>query len=109
MPKFVAVHKWTRETNIACIKELIIGFTAMLKGEVPKDIILHYTWSRLDDPYGAFCCWEAPSKEALVKLFEKYLPTLLKYTEFVPVLQMYPPTVEYELSLLQAIRDMSSK
>jgi len=109
MPKFVAVHKWTRETNIACIKELIIGFTAMLKGEVPKDIILHYTWSRLDDPYGVFCFWEAPSKEALVKLFEKYLPTLLKYTEFVPVLQMYPPTVEYELSLLQAIRDMSSK
>jgi len=54
----------------------------MLKGEAPKDIILHYTWSRLDDPYGVFCCWGAPSKEALVKLFEKYLPTLLKYTEF---------------------------
>lgn len=69
----------------------------MLKGETAKDIVMHYTWSRLDDPYGAFCCCEAPSKEALVKLFEKYLPTLLKYTEFVPVLQMYPPTVEYEL------------
>ncbi len=107
MPTFVAVHKWPKETFIAVTKELIAGFTAMLKGETPKDITLHNTWSRVDD--GAFCVWEAPSKEALVKLFEQYLPTMLKYTEFVPVTQMYPPTMEYILGLMQMGVDMAPK
>jgi hypothetical protein len=107
MPTFIAVHRWTKETNITCMKEMITGFTAMLKGETPKDITLHSTWTTAD--YRAFCAWEAPSKEALDRLFKQYLPTMLKYTEFVPVLQTYPPTVEYALALMQNICDMASK
>jgi hypothetical protein len=107
MPTFIAVHKWPKETTITCTKELIAGFTAMLKGETPKEIVLNSTWIRADD--GAFCSWDAPSKEALEKLFQQYLPTMLKYTEFVPVSQGYPPSMEYVLSLLQNIVDMASK
>lgn len=107
MPLFIAVHKWPKEAHITCTKEMIAGFTAMGKGETPKDVIIHFTWTRAD--YGAFCCWEAPNKEALDKLFKQYLPTMLKYTEFVPVLQAYPPSVENTLSLMQTICDMASK
>ena len=103
MPLFIAVHKWTKETNITCTKEMVAGFTAMLKGETPKDIIIQSTWTR--DDYGAFCCWDAPSKEALVKLFKQYLPTMLKYTEFGPVSQAFPATIEYELALLKMMCD----
>jgi hypothetical protein len=107
MPIFIAVHKWTKETNVTCTKEMIAGFTAMLKGETPKDIILHNTWVTAD--YRGFCSWEAPSKEALDKLFRQYLPTMLKYTEFVPVLQAYPPSMEYVLGLMKNVVDMASK
>jgi len=100
---FVAVHKWTKETNIVCTKEMINGFTALLKGETPKDVIINFTWTRAD--YGAFCVWDAPSKEALDKLFKQYLPTMLKYTEFIPVSQAFPATIEYELGLLKMICD----
>ena len=100
---FIAVHKWTKETNIAVTKDMIAGFTAMLKGETPKDIILKFTWTRAD--YGAYCTWDAPNKEALDKLFKQYLPTMLKYTEFVPVSQAFPATIEYELALLKMMTD----
>ena len=82
---------------------MVAGFTAMLKGETPKEIVIKSTWTRAD--YGAFCCWDAPNKEALDKLFKQYLPTMLKYTEFVPVLQAFPANIEYELSLLQMLCD----
>ena len=49
MPTFMAVHKWPKEVTITCIKEMIAGFTALLKGETPKVIILHETWIRTDD------------------------------------------------------------
>jgi hypothetical protein len=103
--KFIAVHKWTKETNIACTKDMITGFTALLKGETAKDVIIENTWTR--DDYGAFCCWDAPNKEALTNLFKKYLPTMLKYTEFIPVSQAFPATIEYELGLLKMITDMA--
>ena len=101
--KFIAVHKWPKEAQIACTKDMINGFTAILKGETPKDIIIENTWTR--DDYGAFCCWDAPNKEALTKLFKQYLPTMLKYTEFIPVSQAFPATIEYELGLLKMICD----
>lgn len=101
--KFIAVHKWPKEAQIICTNDMINGFTALIKGETPKEIILYNTWTR--DDYGAYCCWEAPNKEALNKLFKQYLPTMLKYTEFVPVMQAYPATIEYELSLLKMMCD----
>jgi len=103
MPMFIAVHKWKPEDDITISKELIAGFSA----KPPKDVILHYTWTRAD--YGAFCFWEAPSKEDLNKLFKQYLPTLLKYTEFVPVVQTYPPTMEAVLVLMQQLVKSASK
>jgi hypothetical protein len=92
------------EEQIACTKDMCVGFDAMLKGETPKDITLKNTWQRGDAP-GAFCVWDAPSKDALDGLFKRYLPTMLKYTEFVPVSQVYPATIEYELGLLKMITD----
>lgn len=107
MPLFIAVHKWTPEVQITMIKEMIAGFTALSKGEIPEEIELCFTWQRAD--YGAFCLWNAPNKEALEGLFKEYLPTMLKYSEFVLVSQVYPPSIEYVLDLFQNIVDMSSK
>ena len=47
--------------------------------------------------------------EALEKFFKKFGPTMLETTKFYPVLQVYPGTIEYELSLLQTIVDMASQ
>jgi hypothetical protein len=35
-------------------EDIIAGFTSLLKGDTPKDIVLKDTWVR--DDYGAFCC-----------------------------------------------------
>ena len=101
--KFIAIHKWPKEAQIICTKEMVAGFTAILKGETPKEIVINNTWTR--DEGGAFCCWDAPNKEALTRLFEQYLPTMLKYTEFIPVSQAFPATIEYELGLLKMMCD----
>jgi hypothetical protein len=102
---FIALHKWPKEEQITCTREMIAGFTALLKGETPKEIVINSTYIRED--YGAFCCWDAPNKESLVNLFKQYLPTMLKYTEFIPVMQAFPATVQYELSLLKMMCDMA--
>jgi len=86
---------------------MISGFNELLKGTAPKGIELCYTWARTD--IGAFCLWNVPSVEALENFFKKFGPTMLKTTKFYPVLQVYPGTIEYELSLLQAIVGMASK
>jgi len=104
---FIAVHKWTPEVELVITKELIAGFTANLEGKIPEDVKLCATYARADQ--GAWCVWHSPSKEALEKFFEEYMPTLLKYSEFVPAVQTYPPTMEYVLGLCQTIVDMASK
>ena len=103
MPLFIAVHKWKPQDDLVINKELIAGFSA----KPPKDVILHYTWTAAD--CRAFCFWEAPSVEDLNKVFKQYLPTLLKYTEFVPVVQTYPPTMEAILGLMQQLVKATSK
>jgi len=107
LPLFIAVHKWTPEVHIAIIKEMIVGFTDLLEGTAPEGIELYFTWSRAD--YGAFCLWNVPNKEALENFFKKFGPTMLKYTKFVTVSQVYPPTIENTLGLFQTIVDMASK
>ena len=104
---FIAVHKWTPEVHITMIKEMIAGFTNLLEGTAPEGVELCFTWQRPD--YGAFCLWNVPNKEALENFFKKFGPTMLKYTEFVPVSQVYPPSMEYVLGLFQNIVDLSSK
>ena len=85
---------------------MIEGFTDLLEGSSPEGIELCYTWARTD--IGAFCLWNVPSVEALEKFFKKFGPTMLKTTRFYPVLQVYPGTIEYELSLLQNIVNMAT-
>ena len=86
---------------------MIAGFTDVIEGTAPEGIELCYTWSRTD--IGAFCLWNVSSVEALEKFFKKFGPTMLETTTFYPVLQVYPGTLEYELSLLQTIVDMASQ
>ena len=106
MPLFVAVHKWTPENELVISKELLAGFSAMLAGKTAQDVKLCYTYSL---PQGAYCVWEASSREALEKQFDEYLPVLKKFTEFVSVLQMYPPTMEYVLAGWQQMIQALSK
>ncbi len=106
MSLFVAVHKWKPEDDLVMLKELDAGFSAMLAGLTPPDVKLRFTYSC---PQGAYCVWEAPSKDALEEQFDKFLPTLKKFTEFVPVLQMYPPTMEYVVAGWQQMIQALSK
>jgi len=101
------VHEWPPADQITVVKEMIVGFNELIKGTAPEGIELCYTWARTD--IGAFCLWKVPSVETLEKFFRKFGPTMLKTTKFYPVLQVYPGSIEYELSLLQAIVDMASK
>ncbi len=50
---------------------------------------------------------ETSSVADLENFFKKFGPTLYKATEFVPVLQAFPATVEYELSLLKMITELA--
>jgi hypothetical protein len=97
MPMFMLVHKWNAKDEMTVMKEVVGGYGAIQK---TPDVKLHYSYALSN---GAFCVWEAPSKEALEKLFEKYTPVLKKGTEFVPVVQSYPPTIEYDMMLAQMI------
>ena len=106
MPLFIAVHKWKPQNEIAIMKEFVAGFTAMQAGKTPQDVKLHATYSLAQ---GAYCVWEAPSIGAVEKVFEKFLPTLKKHTEFVPVVQQYPPTMEYIVGCWRQMIKAASK
>jgi len=107
MPLFIAVHKYEPQDEIAIWKEVVAGFTAMQAGKIPQGVKLCAIYET--GAQRAFCVWEAPSKEALEEGFEKLMPTLKKYTEFVPVAQSYPPTMEYVLGLWQEFIKAASK
>ena len=102
----IAVHNWKQEEQITVTKEMIAGFTDLIKGTAPEGISLCYTWARHD--IGGFCLWNVPSVEALEAFFKKFGPTMLKTTKLHPVTQVYPGTIEYELALMQMIVDMAS-
>jgi len=107
MPLFIAVHKWKPQDEIAIMKELVAGYAAIVGGKGPKGVELCATYSTAAQ--GAFCVWKAPSKADVEKAFDQFAPTLKKYTEFVPVEQSYPPTMEYVLSLWQQWVKAASK
>ena len=103
MTLFIAVHKWKPEENLAVMKEV----AAFPVGKLPEGVELCAFYDT--GAQGAYCVWNAPCKEDLEKLFEQHLPTLKKGTEFVPVMQAYPPTMEYVIALYQNIIKMASK
>jgi len=105
MPMFMAVHKWKPQDEIAIMKELVGAFAAIQAGKL-EGMKLLATYSL---PQGAYCVWEAASKEVLEKGFEKNTPVLKKNTEFVPVAQSYPPTMDYVLGLWQMWVKSASK
>ena len=94
MTLFVAVHKWKPEDFPTILKEVTVLFGGL--GKLPKGVELLSTYNRDN---GAFCVWVAPDLAILKKLFDQHAPVMKKGTEFVPVVQSYPPTVEYVLSL----------
>ena len=105
MPTFMAIHKWKPEETIAVYKETVSLVANVDK--FPEGIELCMSWGA--GPQGYFCVWEAPSQEALEKIFEQLAPVVLKRTEFVPIVQSYPPTMEFEMVLMQQIIEMASK
>ena len=101
------MHKWKTEDDLAVMKEVVGMFAAAESGKLTAGVKLCFAYSYL--PQGSQCIWEAPSKEALEKAFEKFAPILKKYTEFIPVMQVYPPTLEYEIALMQRMLKAASK
>ena len=76
-----------------------------MRGKLPEGVELCTSHGTLAQR--AFCVWKACSEEDLEKLFEQHAPTLKRGTEIVPVVQSYPPTVEYVLSLVQSFIKMA--
>jgi hypothetical protein len=95
MPLFIALHKWNPEDEITVTKEAMALFTAKL----PEGVELRNTYET--GAQRAFCVWVAPNKETLEKVFDQSAPVMKKGTEFVPVVQSFPPTMEYVLTLYQ--------
>jgi len=100
MSLFVAVHKWKPEEFPAIMKEAMVLFTAVREGKLPTGIELCSTYMRDN---GAFCVWVAPDQAILEQLFDQHAPVMKKGTELVPVVQSYPPTMEYVLFLWQTM------
>jgi len=96
----MAIHKWKPEELPAVLKEAIMLFTGIGEGKLPKGVELCNTYMRDN---GAFCVWVAPDRAVLEQLFKKHAPVMEKGTEIVPVMQSYPPTMEYVLSLWQTM------
>ena len=105
MPTFMAIHNWKPDETIAIYKENLA--LIQIADNFPEGIQLCLSW--MAGPTSAFCVWVAPSKDALEKLFKQYAPIALTRTEFVPIVQSYPPTMEIEVVLMQQLIDMASK
>jgi hypothetical protein len=93
--------------EITITKEMIGGFNTLLENKQPPGIKLLSTYMRGD--HGAFCTWDVPSQVDLENFFKKFGPNLYKATKLYPVMQAFPATVEYELSLLKMITDLAPK
>jgi hypothetical protein len=105
MPIFIAVHKWKPEEQLTVLKEIYRFFTKFTT-QASTEVECHSTYMSENR---AFCVWKAPSIETLEKAFSAHAPTIKKGTEFIPVVQMVPPTMEYTLSLIKNILDVASE
>jgi hypothetical protein len=94
MPMFIAVHKWSAQDDITVMKET----NNAMRSKLPEGVELCFTYFAPPELHRAFCVWVAPNKETLEKVFT-IMPVLRRGTEFVPVCQAVPPTLEYELVL----------
>ena len=105
MPLFMVMLKWKPEDEMAVMKEYMAVWTAVCEGKWSKSIELCASYQAAQQRWILF---KAPSKEDLEKQFDK-LPTVKKYTEFVPIVQSYPPSMEYVLALTQMLIKAASK
>lgn len=106
MPLFIAVHQWKPEEDWVILKEMA-AFGAAYPEATPKGVELIATYTARAQR--AFCVWKSIDQESLEKLFDQYMPTLKVRTEFVPVLQMFPPTVDYVVSLWKTMLQAAPK
>ena len=104
--KFVTVSKWKPQNEIVIMKERVAAWNAFWEGKWAKDANLLFSYDFAQGVYGV---WEAPNLEALEKATDQFLPTLKKYTEFVPVVQSSPPTQEYVVGCWQQWIKAASK
>lgn len=103
----IAVHRWKPEDQVAIMKEALTIFKAVDEEGLPEGIELCATYINMAAP-GAFCVWKACCKEKLEGLFSKYAPNEWG-TGIVPVVQSFPPTTEYILSLWKLTTQTASK
>ncbi len=108
MPLFLAVHRWKLEEQLAVTKEAAALFTAIAEGKLPGGIELCATYMSGGGAIQAVCVWKASNKEALGKVLDQ-APVMKKTTEIIPVVQSYPSTVEYTISLWKQMTQAPSK
>ena len=108
MPMFIAVHKWKPEEQITALKEVVAIFAAKAEGKFPEGVDFFASYMNTGAP-GAFCIWTAPSKEVVREQFATYAPVVNAGTEIVSVVQAVPPTLEFELALVQQMIQAASR
>lgn len=106
LPTFLVAHKWKPEEEISVIKEAIGLLTALREHKLPEGVELCATY--MTNTQTGYCVWKAYCKETLEKVFDQ-TPTMKKGTEIIPVIQSYPPTIEYILSLYQQMVQAASE
>ncbi len=107
LPTFLAAHKWKPEEEISVIKEAIALLTALREHKLPEGVELCTTY--MTNTQAGYCVWKACSKETIEKVLLEQTPTLEKGIEIIPVIQSYPPTLEYILALYQRLVQAASE
>jgi len=97
----MVVVKWKPEDEMAVMKEYVAEWTAWAEGKW-KGVEICASYQATQQRWILF---KAPSKEDLEKRFDK----LKKYIEIVPVVQSYPPSMEYVLTLTQMLIKAAGK
>lgn len=103
----MTLHKWTKEEEVAVLKELSAVLTAVAERRLPEGTDLCAVYETGDQRI--YYVWNATSLESLEKVHEEYLPTVRKGSELVSVVQMHPPTVEYTVALFQGLIPLVSR
>jgi len=84
MPLFVAIHKWKIEDLTTVTRKVIEALQ-----QIPEGVCMCSSY--LDSGQtGAWCVWEAKSKEQVKDFLTEKVPEM--ETDVKPVLQFFPPS-----------------